>query len=84
MGSVGSDLYDPFSHLSPAYVSGVNQLVSRHSVDTAVSFLFLPPPPPQQDSRHHPTYLSLLTQLTEGLRPTVLVQGVSAVTTTNL
>ncbi|XP_071529444.1 solute carrier family 12 member 9 [Panulirus ornatus] len=73
---------DTLSHLSDAYINGVNGLISGQSVDTAVTFLYLPHPP--QSSALYSYYLKLLTGITNGLRPTVLVHGISAVTTTNL
>ncbi|KAK3858599.1 hypothetical protein Pcinc_035222 [Petrolisthes cinctipes] len=72
----------PLSHLSDAYITGVNGLIVEQSVDTAVTFLYLPRPP---DRPHlHARYLKLLTGITNGLTPTVMVHGISAVTTTNL
>ncbi|XP_053642732.1 solute carrier family 12 member 9 isoform X2 [Cherax quadricarinatus] len=73
---------DYLSHLNNGYINGVNGLVSGQSVDTAVTFLYLPRPPPTP--AHYARYLELLTQITNGLRPTVMVHGISAVTTTNL
>ncbi|XP_045611687.1 solute carrier family 12 member 9 isoform X2 [Procambarus clarkii] len=73
---------DSLSHLNDAYINGVNGLISGQSVDTAVTFLYLPRPP--EMPAHYPRYLELLTSITNGLRPTVMVHGISAVTTTNL
>lgn len=70
------------SHLNEEYINGVNGLISGQSVDTAVTFLYLPCPP--TDPALHPDYLRLLTGITNGLKPTVMVHGISAVTTTNL
>lgn len=73
---------DPVANLSDAYINGVNGLISGQSVDTAVTFLYLPRPP--ASPKLYSQYLKLLTGLTDGLRPTVMVHGMSAVTTTNL
>lgn len=70
------------SHLSESYISGVNNMIMEQSVDTAVTFLNLPQPP--EDRSQYPKYLELMTDMTNNLRPTILVHGVSAVTTTNL
>ncbi|XP_064121750.1 LOW QUALITY PROTEIN: solute carrier family 12 member 9-like [Macrobrachium nipponense] len=70
------------SHLSESYISGVNNMIMEQSVDTAVTFLSLPQPP--EDRSQYPKYLKLMTDMTNNLRPTILVHGVSAVTTTNL
>ncbi|CAL4167313.1 unnamed protein product, partial [Meganyctiphanes norvegica] len=73
---------DSLSHVSEDYINGVNRLILGQSIDTAVSFLYLPRPP--ESKVLYQRYLHLLTQLTHNLRPTVMVHGVSAVTTTNL
>ncbi|XP_042241653.1 solute carrier family 12 member 9-like isoform X2 [Homarus americanus] len=73
---------DSLSHLNDEYINGVNGLISGQSVDTAVTFLYLPRTP--QNPAQYPRYLELLTNITNGLRPTVMVHGISAVTTTTL
>lgn len=70
------------SRLNEDYINGVNGLISGQSVDTAVTFLHLPCPP--ENPALHAEYLNLLTSITNGLKPTVMVHGISAVTTTNL
>ncbi|XP_045110731.1 solute carrier family 12 member 9-like isoform X2 [Portunus trituberculatus] len=70
------------SRLNEEYINGVNGLISGQSVDTAVTFLHLPCPP--ANPALHVDYLRLLTSITNGLKPTVMVHGISAVTTTNL
>lgn len=62
----------------------VNQLLRQHSEQTAASFLYLPVPPHGDEAVMYPTYLQLLTELTADLPPTVLVHGVSPVTSTTL
>lgn len=70
------------THLNEEYINGVNGLISGQSVDTAVTFLYLPCPP--SNPALHTHYMKLLTDITNGLKPTVMVHGISAVTTTNL
>lgn len=69
-------------HLSENYLMGVNQIVRENSVNTAVTFMYLPYPP--SDASQYLDYTKALTTLTQHLHPTLLVHGVSAVTTTNL
>ncbi|XP_021924714.1 solute carrier family 12 member 9 isoform X2 [Zootermopsis nevadensis] len=66
------------------YLLSVNQLLRQHSEQTVASFLYLPVPPHGEEAAVYPTYLQLLTELTADLPPTVLVHGVSAVTSTTL
>ncbi|KAK7075894.1 hypothetical protein SK128_025719 [Halocaridina rubra] len=73
---------ESLAHLSEPYIKGVNSIIQEQSVDTAVTFLCLPQPPALTELSAK--YLLLLTDLTHNLRPTVLVRGISAVTTTNL
>ncbi|XP_050724936.1 solute carrier family 12 member 9-like isoform X1 [Eriocheir sinensis] len=70
------------TNLNEEYINGVNGLISGQSVDTAVTFLYLPGPP--TNTALHLDYLRLLTGITNGLKPTIMVHGISAVTTTNL
>lgn len=72
---------------SRLYMQRVNQIIRQRSDQTAVSFIYLAAPPridsPYWDkiSLH---YLELLTELTVDLPPTILVHGVSTVTSTTL
>uniref|UniRef100_A0A0K2T689 Solute carrier family 12 member 9 n=1 Tax=Lepeophtheirus salmonis TaxID=72036 RepID=A0A0K2T689_LEPSM len=59
----------------------VNQLLSFHSHETAVTFLCLPLPPKDEDDE---TYLRFIKDLTNELPPTVLVHGISPVISTTL
>ncbi|KAK7790737.1 hypothetical protein R5R35_013092 [Gryllus longicercus] len=75
------------NNVSRAYLLSVNQMIQRHSEQTAASFIYLPPPPslPVWEEREvYPQFLQLLTELTADLPPTILVHGVSAVTSTTL
>lgn len=76
------------------YLGSVNGMIRRASDGTVISFVYLPQPPPPRpqasegvkDSSNslHARYLSALRIMTEGLPPTVLVHGVSLVTSTTL
>lgn len=70
------------------YLRAVNAMIKQHSQTTAVLFLYLPPPPPPPtvagDDGQRLTYLDQLELLTSGLPPTMLVHGISPVTSTTL
>ncbi|XP_046388301.1 solute carrier family 12 member 9 isoform X2 [Ischnura elegans] len=77
------------------YLGIVNGMLRRASDETVLSFVYLPPPPPPRPlqayeggesapNNLHTRYLSALRMMTEGLPPTVLVHGVSLVTSTTL
>lgn len=70
------------TQVSDEYVRAANKLVLEQSPAPAVRFLYLPRPP--ADTSLYPLYLHQLELLTRGLGPTVLVHGVSAVTSTQL
>ncbi|NXY79279.1 S12A9 protein, partial [Glareola pratincola] len=70
------------TQVSDEYVCAANKLVLEQSPAPAVRFLYLPRPP--ADTSLYPLYLRQLELLTRGLGPTVLVHGVSAVTSTQL
>lgn len=63
----------------------VNQLIRNYSAETAISFVYLPMPKESRGSDlQNISYLKALTDLTNNLPPTILVHGVSAVTSTTL
>ncbi|XP_054268186.1 solute carrier family 12 member 9 [Macrosteles quadrilineatus] len=68
-------------NISRAYLLNVNQIMRLQSEQTALTFVYLPPPPQVKISSQ---YLQCLTELTADLPPTVMVHGVSAVTSTTL
>uniref|UniRef100_A0A8C7DTM5 Solute carrier family 12 member 9 n=1 Tax=Naja naja TaxID=35670 RepID=A0A8C7DTM5_NAJNA len=68
--------------VSDEYLTAVNQLILQQSSAPTVRFLYLPRPP--ADTNLYPRYLEQLEILTHGLGPTLLVHGVSAVTSTQL
>ncbi|XP_054691887.1 solute carrier family 12 member 9 isoform X3 [Grus americana] len=70
------------TQVSDEYVCAANKLVLEQSPAPAVRFLYLPRPP--ANTSLYPLYLHQLELLTRGLGPTVLVHGVSAVTSTQL
>ncbi|XP_009632611.2 LOW QUALITY PROTEIN: solute carrier family 12 member 9 [Egretta garzetta] len=70
------------TQVSDEYVCAANKLILEQSPAPAVRFLYLPRPP--ADTSLYPLYLHQLELLTRGLGPTVLVHGVSAVTSTQL
>ncbi|KFQ46459.1 Solute carrier family 12 member 9, partial [Nestor notabilis] len=70
------------TQVSDEYVCAANKLVLEQSPAPVVRFLYLPRPP--ADTTLYPLYLHQLELLTRGLGPTVLVHGVSAVTSTQL
>lgn len=78
---------DTLNNISHAYIHSVNQLIKQHSPQTAAVFIYLPGPPVSNswnEATVYSHYLQLLTELTADLPPTILVHGVSAVTSTTL
>ncbi|XP_059082779.1 solute carrier family 12 member 9-like [Tigriopus californicus] len=73
---------DPHVQLSNEYLSSACETVRRRSQDTAVSFLYLPRPPKIETD--YVFYLDALTALTQNWPPTLLVRGVSPVTSITL
>lgn len=68
--------------LSSEYIQGINNLIKEHSLNTAVSFVYLPLPPTKKE--HDMLYLHYLTEMTNNLPPTLLVHANSPVTSTTL
>ncbi|XP_014206064.1 solute carrier family 12 member 9 isoform X2 [Copidosoma floridanum] len=75
------------SNVSRAYILNVNKLIREYCSQTAAVFIYLPAPPSSNTwdkNTLHRQYLQFLTELTVDLPPTILVHGVSAVTSTTL
>ena len=70
-----------FLHQVQKYES-LNQTIRENSQNTVVTFMYLPRPPQSED--RNLDYLEKLTILSEDLPPTLLVSGLSKVTTTEL
>uniref|UniRef100_A0A8C8S0R7 Solute carrier family 12 member 9 n=1 Tax=Pelusios castaneus TaxID=367368 RepID=A0A8C8S0R7_9SAUR len=68
--------------ISDEYLKAANQLILEQSPSPAIRFLYLPRPP--ADTSLYASYLRQLEMLTQDLGPTLLVHGVSAVTSTEL
>ncbi|KAL5241202.1 hypothetical protein ACI65C_008612 [Semiaphis heraclei] len=67
------------------YISRVNKLIKNQCAETAICFVYLPMPKELRGSDlQNVSYLNSLTDLTNNLPPTVLVHGVSSVTSTTL
>ncbi|XP_018798422.1 PREDICTED: solute carrier family 12 member 9 [Bactrocera latifrons] len=69
------------------YMQRANQIIRERSDQTAVSFIYLAAPPQigTPDFRERSArYIELLTELTAELPPTILVHGISTVTSTTL
>uniref|UniRef100_A0A8D0H5E0 Solute carrier family 12 member 9 n=1 Tax=Sphenodon punctatus TaxID=8508 RepID=A0A8D0H5E0_SPHPU len=70
------------ARVTDQYLSAVNQLIRQQGSAPTVRFLYLPRPP--ADTSFYPSYLHQLEVLSRDLGPTLLVHGVSAVTSTEL
>ena len=70
------------NHLTAAYLMSACETVRRRSSETAVTFLYLPTPPTKE--RDYVKYLDSLTTLTDNWPPTLMIRGVSPVTSTTL
>ena len=70
------------ANVPPGYLQEANEFIRAKCAETAVSFIYLPRPPSASDQ--HANYLTKLDELTKDLPPTLLVHGVSPVTTTTL
>ncbi|XP_033097736.1 solute carrier family 12 member 9-like isoform X1 [Anneissia japonica] len=75
----------PVTHvtdISTEYLNGINGLIKAEAENTVLTFCYLPLPP--ANATQHMQYLHLLNILTNGLPPTVLVHGISEVTSKDL
>ena len=69
--------------LTTAFLKSACETVRRRSTETAVTFLYLPAPPSGKEE-YYVKYLDALTSLTNNWPPTLMVRGVSPVTSTTL
>uniref|UniRef100_A0A8C6LTX9 Solute carrier family 12 member 9 n=1 Tax=Nothobranchius furzeri TaxID=105023 RepID=A0A8C6LTX9_NOTFU len=72
----------PMAALSEDFLYAVNRMLTEHSSQAAVRFLYLPQPPALRSQSQQ--YLSQLDAVTSGLGPTLLIHGVTPVTCTDL
>ena len=79
MGINNSSGYERLNH---AYLKSACETVRRRSTETAVIFLYLPIPPSSED--YYVKYLDALSILSDNWPPTLMVRGVSPVTSTTL
>ncbi|XP_034097326.1 solute carrier family 12 member 9 [Drosophila albomicans] len=83
----GDEIAEDKFNRSLLYMQRVNQIIRDRSDQTALSFIYLAAPPnptlPDFNDRSA-SYVELLTELTAELPPTILVHGVSTVTSTTL
>lgn len=71
-----------WSEISSHYIRSINRMLVDRSDHTAVSFLYLPSAPKSSDQ--YEAYLNCLDMLTEGMPPTLLVQGNDQVVSTSI
>ena len=78
------DMDEEFSvdRLTAAYLMSACETVRRRSSETAVTFLYLPTPPTKEED--YVKYLDSLAILTDNWPPTLMIRGVSPVTSTTL
>ena len=72
------------SKIPGEFMTYCNCMVRDCSSETAVTFMHLPAPPPHHRRDDQVKYHQLLSELTKGLPPTVMVHGIHAVTSTAL
>ncbi|XP_041064539.1 solute carrier family 12 member 9 [Carcharodon carcharias] len=68
--------------ISDDYLMAVNRMILEQGAHPAIRFLYLPRPP--ADITLHERYLEQLDIMTKNLGPTLLIHGISAVTSTDL
>ncbi|XP_041126343.1 solute carrier family 12 member 9-like [Polyodon spathula] len=70
------------TRISDDYLQAVNRMILQQASEPAVRFLYLPRPP--ADTSLYRTYLRHLDIMTRDLGPTLLIHGVTPVTSTHL
>ncbi|XP_030384423.1 solute carrier family 12 member 9 [Scaptodrosophila lebanonensis] len=84
---IDGDLSEDKLNRSLLYMQRANQIIRERSDQTALSFIYLAAPPKLTSTdfaQRSSNYMDLLTELTAELPPTILVHGVSTVTSTTL
>lgn len=69
---------------SESEVRSLNTLIRKHSADSALLFTYLPLPPFDPQESQAKLYMQRLDVLTKNLPPTLMVHGISPVTSTTL
>lgn len=82
LGSHRIDLYNSNQTEIDRYFKSTNQFIHYHSREATLVFMYLPAPSINQ--HENANYLSRLTVMTERLPPTILVHGISEVTSDSL
>ncbi|KAK1162401.1 solute carrier family 12 member 9-like [Acipenser oxyrinchus oxyrinchus] len=70
------------TRMSDDYLQAINRMILQQASEPAVRFLYLPRPPADTSLYH--TYLRHLDIMTKDLGPTLLIHGVTPVTSTHL
>ncbi|MGH0128189.1 UNVERIFIED_CONTAM: hypothetical protein FKN15_044837 [Acipenser sinensis] len=70
------------TRISDDYLQAINRMILQQASEPAVRFLYLPRPPADTSLYH--TYLRHLDIMTKDLGPTLLIHGVTPVTSTHL
>ncbi|XP_058845634.1 solute carrier family 12 member 9-like [Acipenser ruthenus] len=70
------------TRISDDYLQAINRMILQQASELAVRFLYLPRPPADTSLYH--TYLRHLDIMTKDLGPTLLIHGVTPITSTHL
>ncbi|XP_067898395.1 zgc:153039 isoform X1 [Heterodontus francisci] len=81
-GSFANNFPSNAMKISDDYLMAVNKMILEQGTHPAIRFLYLPRPP--ADVTLHERYLEQLDIMTKDLGPTLLIHGISAVTSTDL
>ncbi|XP_067851354.1 zgc:153039 isoform X2 [Heptranchias perlo] len=81
-GSFANNFPSNAMKISDDYLMAVNKMILEQGTHPAIRFLYLPRPP--ADITLHERYLEQLDLMTRNLGPTLLIHGITAVTSTDL